>query len=132
MALFRNRAAAAAAPPLASSLQAGAALPGDDRRRHPRFEVRAPAHCLIGAERIDVIIIDVSAGGLGLDRPLPCETNSQFQIVIPDVGTFRARLAWKGPERCGLELLPADRELSAGGVDQLAGWLQRVEALRNG
>lgn len=131
MPIFRNRAAAAAAPPFASG-STGNPLPGDDRRRHARFEVRAPAHCLIGGAKIDVIIIDVSEGGLGLDRPLPCETNSQFQIAIPDVGTFRARLAWKSPERCGLELLPVARELSAGGVDQLAGWLQRVETLRSG
>lgn len=98
-------------------------LPGHERRRHDRYRVNWPANCLVGSEHVEKVnVVDVSCGGMGLDRDLPAGTGQPLTIELPQIGIFRCVIAWKGVDRCGVQFLD-EEGLGDGSLDQLSAYL---------
>jgi hypothetical protein len=95
-----------------------------EQRKHTRLKVNWPARCVFGDQgAVDVMIIDASRGGVGLNCSLSAPVLDYVTIVIERIGTFTCRLAWKGNHECGLEFVANDKCLSEADVNELAGAL---------
>jgi PilZ domain len=91
-----------------------------ENRRHQRYQVHIEARCFIeGSKPIDIVIVDISEGGFGLNSALPFEKGSRLSVLLPEVGMFAAMIAWKSEHRCGLQLLDQDDDLPAPALDEL-------------
>ena len=100
----------------------------DERRKHPRYRVNIAASCLLdGLEPLEVLVIDMSHGGFGLDCALPVEQGTQVTISFPDHEMkYRATVAWKSDTRCGVQLLPDKDHISETTSDEIAVMLSRI------
>ena len=100
----------------------------DERRKHPRYRVNIAASCLLdGLEPLEVLVIDMSHGGFGLDCALPVEQGTQVTISFPDHEMkYRATVAWKSDTRCGVQLLPDEDHISKATSDEIAIMLSRI------
>ncbi len=92
-----------------------------DRRRHERYDLLLPAICRFtdGREQ-DVMIVDASEGGFGLDRNLGIAVDTEFEITMAEAGTFPCRLAWFDDTRCGVALLPTSDTFADHAIADLA------------
>ena len=96
-----------------------------ENRRHARQAANWRARCFSEDGTVwNVIIIDRSDGGFGLDRLVPMDVDARLHIAVADVGTFPCRIAWKSEERCGLQLLPEQGSLSE---NQILGVTNRLD-----
>lgn len=90
------------------------------RREHERHAANWPARCYHDQGAWKATVIDVSEGGVGLDRDLPVAKDEIITLELPDVGSYTCRVAWKRDGRCGLQFLRRPDELSADAIDSLA------------
>lgn len=96
----------------------------DDRRRHERLLLRAPAE--VATERhyggIETETVDVSLGGCSLSGALPLEVDQEVTVVIMVAGRIiwaRARVVHLACERVGIEF----HRLTPGPRRTLRSWL---------
>ena len=103
--------------------------PADERRKHQRYRVSITATCFIdGFEPIDVVVINISEGGYGLNCALPFSEGTNLAIFFPETEmTFTASVAWMTGTRCGLRLRPSRGHLSEAASDKLADLLEKIE-----
>lgn len=108
-------------PPIGQSgLASSAPQQAADQRRQWRIPVRWSACCTFpDGTSEDVIIIDVTLGGFGLDRDIPAATEQSLTIALNEIGIFACRVAWKSGTRCGLELLASEPSVTGDGMREL-------------
>lgn len=101
----------------------------EQRRRHERYQVNIAAKCFVDdLAPIAVRIIDISEGGFGLNCVLPFQKGADLKLSLPDVGVFRATVAWERDGRCGLRLLADHGDISQAELDGLSALLAHVAA----
>lgn len=89
----------------------------EELRRHPRYQVQWPAHCIDGSGRVwSTIVVDTSVGGLGLKSCPPLGVDDVLRVQLADIGEFHCRVAWSGGNRCGIEFID---ELAQDDIDAL-------------
>ncbi|MGH1418942.1 MAG: PilZ domain-containing protein [Hyphomicrobiaceae bacterium] len=98
-----------------------------DRRRRERQSVNWPARCIFDDKEWDVVIVDASNDGFGLNFGLPLAVGTDLQIFIDQVGQFRCRIIWSSDTRTGLELLSDQGDLSPDQADELSSLIMRLD-----
>ena len=106
----------------------GDIAPLDERRKHQRYRANIAARCIIdGFESIEVVVIDISEGGFGLNCVLPVEQGTSLTILFPEVEmTYRASVVWTSATRCGLQLLPDVSHVTQAATNELALMLSKI------
>lgn len=99
------------------------------RREYERHQTNWPARCFYGNHVWPAVVVDVSQGGVGLDRDLPAMKDETITLEMHDVGTYLCRVAWKHSNRCGLQFLKRTDELSDDAIDGLASSIHALDSI---
>lgn len=101
--------------------------PDRDRRQNKRYKVSWPAMCTLqNNTKINVLIIDVSEGGVGIDCSLPIEIDDPVIVDLRDIGVFGCTLRWKTDWRSGLQFQTTENILNDKQLSDLSGVIMRV------
>lgn len=99
------------------------------RREYERHQTNWPARCFYGSHIWPAVVVDVSQGGVGLDRDFPVMKDETITLEMQDVGTYICRVAWKHGNRCGLQFLKRTDELSDDAIDGLASSIHALDSI---
>lgn len=99
------------------------------RREYERHQTNWPAKCFYGSHVWPAVVVDVSQGGVGLDRDLPVMKDETIALEMQDIGTYVCRVAWKQGNRCGLQFLKRTDELSDDAIDGLASSIHALDSI---
>lgn len=90
--------------------------------RLPRLECQFPAELKVGAERVTVLVCDISQRGVKLEMTRQLEPNEKIVVSIDGLGTLHGSVRWIGDDQVGIELheiLP---------ISQIMKWAARQNA----
>lgn len=93
---------------------------GRERRIDFRYEANWPVQLTFGERSWDATVVDASVGGIGIDRDLPVEKGALLTAVLPGIGSYPCRMAWKYDGRCGFQFVKAKDDLPDEAITSLA------------
>ena len=78
----------------------------DEKRKHPRTEIDAPAYVSSGGSVMSCTVRNISAEGAAIDVENPAFVPSRFRLVMANnAEVYECRVAWIQRNRIGLSFV---------------------------
>jgi hypothetical protein len=80
----------------------------EEKRKHPRTEINAPAYVSSGGSVMSCMVRNISREGAAIEIENPAFVPSRFRLVMADNSEVReCRIAWIQKNRIGLSFVEA-------------------------